>query len=225
MSLVQIPLRLTTGAFILNSGIGKLGMPAEAAEGVRDAASRGIPALKDLTPEQFKTFITASEIGIGSALLLPMVPGWVAGTALSAFSSGLMSMYLNTPEMTEDDGIRPSQDGISLAKDVWMLGAGVGIVLDDLLNSSGRKRRRAARRAKKISAAKQQKVEAIQQASEDKVEAIAEARKKFAADRKDARAKQLEVLQAATKQGKKMSKRALKTADKAAKKAATTLGR
>jgi hypothetical protein len=34
--------------------------------------------------------------------------------------------------MTREDGIRPTQQGTPLAKDVWMLGIGVGLMVDAL---------------------------------------------------------------------------------------------
>jgi hypothetical protein len=39
-------------------------------------------------------------------------------------------MYLRTPGMTLEDGIRPSRQGTVLAKDIWMLGIAAALVLD-----------------------------------------------------------------------------------------------
>ncbi|MEH0058154.1 MULTISPECIES: hypothetical protein [Auritidibacter] len=207
MSIVQIPLRLAAGAFVLNSGLNKRKISDEQAEGLRDMAARGVPAVKDMSGEEFKKFITTTEIGVGASLLVPMVPGWVAGAALSAFSGGLVSMYLNTPEMTESDGIRPSESGTAVAKDILFLGSGIAITLDSLFNRGGKKKKAAAKRAKKISAAKDDRVEAIQEATDQKVEAIEEARQKFKADRKQARQEQKEALKKAAKKAKKGSKK------------------
>ena len=124
MSIAQIPLRLTAGAFILNSGINKTKISEEQAEQMRDLAANGVPFLKDMTPKQFKQFLTAGELGVGAALLLPFVPGWLAGAALTAFSTGLLSMYKNTEGMTEPDGIRPTEQGTAVAKDVFLFGIG-----------------------------------------------------------------------------------------------------
>ncbi|MHC9579395.1 hypothetical protein ACQQ6Z_03670 [Corynebacterium diphtheriae] len=45
----------------------------------------------------------------------------VAGLMLGAFFSGLLSMYFGEESNTEKkDGIRPSQSGLSLAKDSWL---------------------------------------------------------------------------------------------------------
>jgi len=58
----------------------------------------------------------------------PLGSGALAGAGLVAFSSGLLGMYARTPGMRKEDGWRPSQQGIPLAKDVWMLGIGLGLV-------------------------------------------------------------------------------------------------
>ncbi|MGO1686062.1 MAG: hypothetical protein ACTHYR_13885 [Brachybacterium sp.] len=131
MSLSSAVLRAVPGAFILNSGIGKLGMPAEMAEALQGMAAKGVPPLGDLTPEQFGKFLSYGEIAVGAALLLPFVPRKVAGLGLAAFSGSMISMYLRTPGMTEADGVRPSQDGTSLAKDSWLLAIAAALILSE----------------------------------------------------------------------------------------------
>lgn len=187
MSLAQLPLRLTTGAFVLNSGIGKLNLTTEEAEGLQEMAANGVPVLADMSPEAFRRFIAITEIGVGAMQLIPKVPGWLAGSALSAFSAGLLNMYLNTPGMTQDDGVRPTQEGTAVAKDSWMLGAGASMIIDSLLNSSSRRKRAAKRRVAKIENAKEQKVEAIHSARDDQRKALQEARQAVVAERKAAR--------------------------------------
>ncbi|MDO5492180.1 MAG: hypothetical protein Q4F53_01025 [Nesterenkonia sp.] len=119
-SLRNTVLRAVPGAFILNAGIGKLNLPEEAAESLQAMAVKGVPPLEKLTPAQFAKFISYGEITVGAALLTPFVPNRVAGAALAAFSGSLLSMYFNSPEMTEEDGIRPTQDGTPVAKDSWL---------------------------------------------------------------------------------------------------------
>lgn len=176
MSIAQIPLRLTAGAFILNSGINKTKISEEQAEQMRDLAANGVPFLKDMTPKQFKQFLTAGELGVGAALLLPFVPGWLAGAALTAFSTGLLSMYKNTEGMTEPDGIRPTEQGTAVAKDVFLFGIGTALMVDGAVNRVGRKNAAAARRAKKLTAAAEVKADAIRSAADAKTEAINKAR-------------------------------------------------
>ena len=64
--------------------------------------------------------------------MLPIVPTAVAGAGLAAFSAGLVGLYLRTPGMREDGSLRPTQQGIALAKDVWMLGIALGFLIDEL---------------------------------------------------------------------------------------------
>ena len=42
----------------------------------------------------------------------------------------MLNMWWNTPGMHEEGTPRPTQQGITIAKDVWMLGAGTSLVLD-----------------------------------------------------------------------------------------------
>jgi hypothetical protein len=121
-------LRGVSGAFIANSGVGKIGMPAEYSAGVQQAAASGIPALAKLPADKFGTWLGYAETGLGAALLAPFVPNKIAGAGLTAFGGGLLSMYFRNPENTESDGIRPSQEGMSLAKDVFMLAIGLALM-------------------------------------------------------------------------------------------------
>ncbi|MCK7625509.1 hypothetical protein MUU72_20810 [Streptomyces sp. RS10V-4] len=127
--------RLTTGAFILNSGLTKWGADRQTAESVHGMASTAYPFLAKLPPERFTRLLAASEIAIGGALLAPLVPTRLAGLALTGFAGGLVGLYLRLPGMREPGSLRPTQNGIPLAKDVWMLGTGLG-----LLCASSRKR-------------------------------------------------------------------------------------
>jgi uncharacterized membrane protein YphA (DoxX/SURF4 family) len=132
----RLPGRLTTGAFILNSGLGKWSADEETAARLHGMAVGTYPFLGKLKPKDFARLLSVGEIALGSALLLPVVPTAAAGAGLTAFSAGLLGMYLHTPGMTKEDGIRPSQQGTPLAKDVWMLGVGVGLLVDALTDRS-----------------------------------------------------------------------------------------
>jgi hypothetical protein len=132
MNLAHLPLRATTGAYIMNSGLSKQGLEGQAAEGLHGMAANAIPQLKEMPPEQFARFLSRGEIVLGAALLLPFVPSALVGAALAGFSAGLVRLYLKTPGMTRPHSIRPTEEGIGLAKDVWLLGAGLTLVLDSL---------------------------------------------------------------------------------------------
>ena len=145
----HLPLRLVTGAFILNSGLGKRSLPPEAAEGLQGMAAAAVPQVKDLSPASFGKALSAGEIAVGAALLLPLVSPVVAGAALTAFSGGLLRMWWMTPGMREEGSIRPTTDGTPIAKDVWMAGIGLALVTDGLLDGArrtARKTRKSARR-------------------------------------------------------------------------------
>ena len=124
----DIPGRLATGGYILHSGISKWnGAPAMAA-GIHGAAAGAYPFLKDMPPEKFLRMLAAGEIATGAALLLPLVPSKLAGLALTGFSGALLTMYWRSPAMRKSGSIWPTPAGIALAKDVWMLGIGLGLL-------------------------------------------------------------------------------------------------
>ena len=128
----RLPLRLAAGAFLLNAGIGKADLDADSAKGLQAMGERILPQLGELDPETFGKLLSRSEIALGAALLAPFVPAAVAGIGLTGFAGALVGMYLRTPGMTEDDGIRPTQQGTALAKDVWLLAIGLSLAIDGL---------------------------------------------------------------------------------------------
>jgi len=136
MRLSHVPLRLATGAFILNSGLDKRGIDRDSAAGIQGLAANGIPRLASVPPEQFGKAVSIGEMALGAALLSPFVSPLVAGAGLVAFSGGLLQAYRKTPGMTRDDGVRPTEDGTPIAKDVWMLAAGLALVLDGLIDDT-----------------------------------------------------------------------------------------
>jgi uncharacterized membrane protein YphA (DoxX/SURF4 family) len=129
-----MPLRLATGAFILNSGIGKLKGDEQTAQGVHGMASGAYPALSAVEPSRFLKVVAVSEVTVGGVLLTPLIPAAVAGAALTGFSASLLGMWWRTPGMHQPGSPRPTQQGTAVAKDVWMLGIGLGLVLDALLS-------------------------------------------------------------------------------------------
>jgi hypothetical protein len=128
-NLWQVPLRLATGAFILNSGLSKRGADAETAAGLHGFAAGTYPMLKELHPERFVRLQAAAEVGLGGVLLAPFVPPTLAGAGLLGFASGLLGMYLKTPGMREEGSLRPTTQGIPLAKDSWLLAIGLALLL------------------------------------------------------------------------------------------------
>jgi hypothetical protein len=135
VKLRHLPQRIATGAFILNSGIGKLNADEETAAQLHGFAVGTYPFLAKLKPQDFVKLLGGTEIALGAALLLPVVPSALAGAGLAAFSGGLLGLYARTPGMRKEGSPLPTQQGIPIAKDVWMLGIGLGLVLDDLTDS------------------------------------------------------------------------------------------
>ncbi|PVZ10025.1 hypothetical protein [Actinomycetospora cinnamomea] len=130
----HLPGRIATGAFILNSGIEKARGDDETAQAMHGMASGTYPFLGKMKPADFLKALSATEIALGTALLLPVVPTAVAGAGLAAFSAGLLGLYLRTPGMRKEGSLAPSPQGLTIAKDVWMLGIATGLVLDEVLD-------------------------------------------------------------------------------------------
>lgn len=131
MKLRTVPTRLATGAFVLHAGLGKWGGGEEQAAALHGMAASAIPPLKAVPPARFLRLLSAGEIATGALLLAPFVPNRVVGLALTAFSGGLMTMYARTPALRQPGSIWPSQQGTAVAKDVWMLGIGLGLLLEE----------------------------------------------------------------------------------------------
>lgn len=126
----QLPLRLTAGTFFLNSGLSKRGADEATAEGLQQFAATAYPFLGKCDAQKFVRLLSTGELAIAAALLLPVVPAAVAGVALTAFSVGTVGLYLRTPGMRQEGSLRPTEQGIVLAKDVWILGIGVSLIVD-----------------------------------------------------------------------------------------------
>jgi hypothetical protein len=128
----HLPPRIATGAFILNSGIGKLSADEAAAAQLHGFAAGTYPFLKKLKPKDFARLLAATEIALGTALLIPVIPAAVAGAGLAAYAGGLLGLYVRTPGMRKQGTLLPTEQGTALAKDIWMAGIGLGLMIDDL---------------------------------------------------------------------------------------------
>ncbi len=135
----HLPTRLATGAYILNSGLSKLSADEETSKQLHGAASNAYPQFEQLDPKLFTRALAVTEIALGGALLLPIVPSRLAGLGLAAFSGGLVGLYLRSPGLRQEGSIRPSPEGVGMAKDVWMLGIALSLVLDSRLTKRRKK--------------------------------------------------------------------------------------
>lgn len=128
----QLPVRLIVGAFMLNSGLSKLKGDDEAAEQTHGMAKTAYPFLESRHPVEFTRDLGRFETALGAALLAPVVPSALVGAALTGFAGGLIGLYLRVPGMREPGSLRPTQQGIGLAKDSWLVGIGAALVIEEL---------------------------------------------------------------------------------------------
>ena len=132
----DLPGRIATGAYILHSGLDKWRADEIRATALHGTAARAFPVLDRIPPARFLRLLAASEIAIGTALLAPIVPNALAGAALTGFSGSLVTMYARTPALRRPGSIWPSQAGVAVSKDIWMLGIGLGLVADAFIGRS-----------------------------------------------------------------------------------------
>ncbi|MDM8084870.1 hypothetical protein QUV83_08850 [Cellulomonas cellasea] len=156
MHIHLIPLRLAAGAYILNSGLSKRGADEDAARGMQAMAAAAYPQFGDMEPKKFANLLSSSEIALGSALIVPVLPRTVVAAGFTAFSGALLGMYLKTPSLHRGPGdLRPNAQGEGYAKDVIMFGAALTFLLDALrldVRAAARKTtKKAAKGAAKVS--------------------------------------------------------------------------
>ncbi|GEM_PF-324144 len=164
MRMSHVPLRLAAGAFILNSGLSKLGMEHERAKHLHEMATVAYPMLKRVDPEPFGQALGAGEVALGATLLAPFIPSWMAGLALAGFSGSLVGLYVRTPSAHQENSLRPNDQGTALAKDTWLAGMAAALILDEL---SSRRSRRRRRRAEAEAAEAREQLEAERAALEE----------------------------------------------------------
>jgi hypothetical protein len=146
----HVPVRLATGAIIVDQGLQKLGADEDTAKWLHGQAVNAFPQFADMDPKDFVQLLSAGEIALGAALLgIGFVPSSLAGLGLSIFGGSLTRLYLKAPGTRREGSIAPSQQGIGLAKDSWMLAIGAALILDALFGSGGRRRNRTRKRKNK----------------------------------------------------------------------------
>jgi hypothetical protein len=138
----HVPVRLATGAIIVDQGLQKLGADEDTAKWLHSQATQAFPQFADMDPKDFMQLLSTCEIALGAALLgIGFVPSTVAGLGLSLFAGSLTRLYLKSPGTRREGSIAPSHQGVGLAKDSWMLAIGAALVLDGLFGSRRRKQR------------------------------------------------------------------------------------
>ncbi len=140
----HIPVRLATGAYILNSGLQKRSADEETAKGLHGFATTAYPEFQDTPPEKFLSMLSTGEIAVGALLVTPIVPTAVAGLALTTFAGLLGRLYLNAPGVREEGSLQPTQQGTALSKDVWLLAIGAALTVDGLTDRRSKRRKAKA---------------------------------------------------------------------------------
>ena len=144
----HVPVRLATGAIILDQGLSKLGADEDTAKWLHGQAVVAFPQFQDMDPKDFVQLLSTCEIALGTALLgIGLVPSSLAGIGLSAFGGSLTRLYLRAPGTRREGSIAPSQQGIGLVKDSWMLAIGTALVLDAVFGSGGRRRKKRKKKS------------------------------------------------------------------------------
>src|SRR5215213_1276290 len=115
----QLPPRLITGAYFLNAGLSKRGADHATAGQLHGFASGTYPFLGKLDAKRFTGLLSTAEIAIGTAL-------------------GTLGLYLRTPGMRQEGSLSPTQQGIPLAKDAWMVGIGLALMVDEVAERARR---------------------------------------------------------------------------------------
>jgi uncharacterized membrane protein YphA (DoxX/SURF4 family) len=214
----RAPLRAVTGAYILNSGVGKLSTDDDTAKKLHGMASGTYGFLDNMQPRVFAKTLGVGEIAVGSVLLLPIVPPVVAGAALLGFSGALLNMYWRTPGLHQEGNPRPTAAGTPIAKDIWMLGIGTGLITDAMLEPAHNKRLEvgatvAEKRAAKSRRAKRKAAKAAAEASKRSAEHVAHGKAMLA----DAQEQASKHAERAAKRAKKAKERAQHASDAAGK--------
>jgi hypothetical protein len=139
------PLRLTYGVFFLHTALAKRELDERGAKGLHRFASAAYPQLRRVSPATFVRGMTVAETAIAASLLVPVVPAPIGAAGLAVFGTALMGTYARVPGLRREGSLRPTEIGLSLAKDTWMVAAGTALLLD-----AWRKRREDSSRPRRI---------------------------------------------------------------------------
>ena len=129
------PIRLVFGLFFLHVALSHKDLDEKGAKGLQRFAATAFPFVKRIKPEQFKQAMVAGETATAASLLIPGVPQVLGGAALTGFGASLFAVYLKNPMLRQSEkSIRPNDMGLGIAKDSWMIAAGLTILVDALVS-------------------------------------------------------------------------------------------
>lgn len=137
------PIRVAFGLFFAHVAATHWDLDTQSETALHRFACSGYPFLKKVSPKLFVKGMFASEVGVATALLVPVVPPVIGASALTAFGSGLMGVYAKAPGLRREHSVRPSEFGMAMAKDSWMVAAGASVLIDALLARRSRRHRPA----------------------------------------------------------------------------------
>lgn len=132
----RAPVRLTTGAYILRSGLDHLHPDEQTVTEVHGMATGAYPFLRKVDPALFTRVLAVGELVVGGLLLVPAVPAAPAGLALIGFAGGLVGLYARAPGLRRERSVFPTRQGLGYAKDTWLAAIGVSLLADGLLARS-----------------------------------------------------------------------------------------
>ena len=137
------------GLFFAHVALSHRDLDEKGAKGLHRFACAGWPFLQRLPARWFKRGMVAAEAAVAVTLLAPFVPPVIGAAGLVGFGSGLLGVYARMPGMRRSErSVRPSDFGLSLAKDAWMVAAGTTVLVDAAVATAaaGRARRSSERR-------------------------------------------------------------------------------
>lgn len=140
----NLPIRVAAGVFILNSGVTKLASDEAGLEHVYSTAITAYPFLESIGSSNFGKLLGLYETAVGSVLLAPFVTDSKAGAFMFPLTAGLFGLYLNIPGMRREGSLRPSNQGIPLAKDGWLLAISLSLILSKPKSTSSQRTQAAA---------------------------------------------------------------------------------
>jgi hypothetical protein len=130
------PIRIIFGLFFAHVALSHNELDEKGAKGLRGFAATAFPFVKKLEPNQFKQAMVAGETATAAALLVPGVPAVLGGAALTGFASSLLAVYMKNPMLRKSEkSVRPNDMGLGIAKDSWMLAAGLTVLVDAFVTS------------------------------------------------------------------------------------------
>jgi hypothetical protein len=131
----HLPPRLLTGLYFFNTGLSKA-VADEATAAQLHGFATGTYPLGKLDARRFTRLLSVAETAIGVALVVLVVPAGLAGAALTAFALGTLGLYLRTPGLRKEGSLRPTEHGVVVSKDIWLVGIGLSLVIDEIVGRS-----------------------------------------------------------------------------------------